>query len=104
MDKFAPKKTTNPHKSTPPWINTELRLLKSKRDATGHRCHRTGLGQLNQFIDLANATEEKSKTAHCDYMHNCIDAVLDGGKNFCMEIPKMGLRPMMPSKALRQRN
>ena len=46
IDKFAPDKKLNFSKNKYPWINTDLRLLISKRDATSRRYSRTGLPAL----------------------------------------------------------
>ena len=53
IDIFAPDKKLNFSKTKYPWINTDLRLLRSKQDATSRRYSRTGLPAL------AKAYEEK---------------------------------------------
>ena len=94
MDKLAPEKTVNHRKHAPPWINTEIRLLTSERDATCRRYHRTGSRQLlRKFFDLANAVEEQTENARCAHMHNCISDALDSGKNFWKEMRNLGLIP-----------
>ena len=42
IDSLAPDKKLNTKKSLYPWIDTELKLLISKRDATRRRYERTG--------------------------------------------------------------
>ena len=39
-DHIAPENTENPRRSLPTWITTEIRLLRSKRNATGRRYDR----------------------------------------------------------------
>ena len=83
IDKLAPERSANHWKSTPPWISTAMRLLPSKRDATGRIYDRCGSPELLQeFIDLAKEVEERSENARCAYKHNCISDALHGGKKF----------------------
>ena len=64
--KFAPDKKLSPGKAKYPWVNTDLRLLRSKRDATSRRYPRTSLpALLDEFLALAKAYEEKSEMARC---------------------------------------
>ena len=92
IDKLAPERWANHRKSTPPWISSDISLLASKRDATGHRYDRCGSPQLLQeFIDLAKEIEERSENDRCAFMHNCIIDALDGGKNFWKETRKLEL-------------
>ena len=86
IDILAPDKIIKPQKIKYPWLNPELRLLKSKRDATSRRYHRTGSSRLlNEFLSLANSYEEKFEMARCAYMHNRICNTLEDGKNFWNE-------------------
>ena len=83
MDKLAPEKKLNKRKVDYPWINSELKLLRSKRDATSIRVTRTGSRNLlNEFLALAKSYEEKSETARCAYMHNRICSTLGENGNF----------------------
>ena len=94
IDELAPDKTSRPLKAKYPWINSELRLLKSKCDATNRRYHRTGRRKyLNEYLSLANEYEEQSEVARCAYMHNRICTTLDDGKNFWIEMRKLGIIP-----------
>ena len=94
IDLLAPDKTMKPQKNNYPWLNTELRLLKSKRDATNRRYHRTGSQYiLNEFLVLANTYEEQFKLARCAYMHNRICGTLDANNNFWKEMKNLGLIP-----------
>ena len=71
IDKLAPDKKLKSHKSNYPWINSELRVLRSKRDATSRRYARTHCRRLlNEFLTLSNSFEEKSETARCAYMQH----------------------------------
>ena len=55
IDKLAPDKKLNINKSNYPWIDSELRLLRNKRDATSRRYSRTGSRKLlNEFLTLVN--------------------------------------------------
>ena len=92
INKLAPDKKSNLRKNKYPWINKDLRLLRSKRDATSRRYSRTGLpALLNEFLSLANAYEEKSEMARCAYVHNRISSTLDANKNFWKEMRELGL-------------
>ena len=94
IDELAPNKSLRPLKAKYPWINPELRLLKSKCDATSRRYHRTGCRKyLNEFLSLANEYEEQSEIARCAYKHIRICTTLDDGKNFWSEMRKLGLIP-----------
>ena len=94
IDKLAPEKKLNKRKVDYPWINSELKLLRLKRDATSRRYTRTvSRSLLNEFLALANSYEEKSETAHCAYMHNRICSTLDENGNFWKEMKTMGLIP-----------
>ena len=53
IDTLVPDKTIDQRKSKYPWINSELRLLKSKRDSTNRRYKRTGSRTLlKEFLKL----------------------------------------------------
>ena len=94
IDILSPDKTLRPEKVKIPWLNSELRLLKSKRDATSRRYNRTGSKKyLNEFLLLANEYEEQSESARCSYMHNRICGSLDANKNFWKEMKSLGLIP-----------
>lgn len=94
IDLLAPDKTLKPEKTKYPWLNEELRLLKSKRDANSRRYRRTGCKQLlNEFLFLANKYEEQSEIARCSYMHNRICGTLDANKKFWKEMRNLGLIP-----------
>ena len=70
MNELAPEKKVQARKEEFPWINSELRLLKLKRDATSRRYTRTGSRSLlNEFLALSNLYEEKSEAARHAYMH-----------------------------------
>ena len=72
----------------------EIRLLKSKRDATSRRYQRTGSRQLlNKFLELAKTVEEQTETARCAHLHDRIKDSLDSNKNFCREMRTLGLLP-----------
>ena len=82
IDELAPEKQLNSRKYEYPWINPELRLLRSKSDATSRRYARTGCRNLlNEFMALANSYEEKSEVARCTYMHDRICGTLHANKN-----------------------
>ena len=56
---LAPEKTMKLQKTKYPWLNSELRLLRSKREATSRRYQRTGSSKLlGEFLSLANTYEE----------------------------------------------
>ena len=94
MDKLAPEKKLKVRKDEFPWINSELILLKLKRDATSRRYTRTGSRSLlNEFLVLANLYEEKSEAARHVYMHNRISNTLDKKGNFWKELKTLGLIP-----------
>ena len=94
IDILAPDKTINQRKSNYPWMNSELRLLKSKRDSTNRRYKRTGSRTLlDEFLKFADLYEERSETARCAYMHNRICSTLDEKKNFWKEMRNLGLLP-----------
>ena len=94
IDVLAPEKTLKPEKAKCPWLNIELLLLKSKRDATSRRYSRTGSKQLlNEFLSLANKYEEQTEIARCSYMHDRISGTLDANKNFWKEMRSLGLIP-----------
>ena len=100
INSLAPDKKLKNKKSLYPWIDTELKLLISKRDATSRCYERTSSRQLLiEYLTLANMTEKKSEIARCAYMHNRIYNRLDTNKNFCSEIRNLGLIPK-PSDAL----
>ena len=100
INTLAPDKTINPKKSLYPWIDTDIKLLISKRDSTRRHYERTGSRQLyDEYLSLANLVEKKSEIARCAYMHNRICNSLDTNKNFWSEMRKLGLLPK-PSDAL----
>ena len=83
MDTLAPDKTINLRKTKYPWINSELRLLKSKLDATDRRYCETGSPHLlDELLALTRSYEEQSETARCAYMHNRICSLLHAKRNF----------------------
>ena len=94
INTLAPEKTFKPRKHAPSWLNAELRLLISKRDATNRRYSRIWLRQLlNELIDLANTCEEKCEVARCACTYDRISDTLDSGKNFWKELRNLGLIP-----------
>ena len=94
LNSLAPDKTVNPRKELCPWINTELQLLISKRNATSKRYQRTGSRQLfNEYLELATEIENKTEIARNAYMHNRITSNLDTGKYFWLEMKNLGLIP-----------
>ena len=94
IDKLAPEKKLNIKKSNYPWIDSELRLLRAKRDAISRRYTRTGSPKLlNEFLSLAKSFEEKSEAARHAYMHNRICNTLDANKDFWKEMRMLGLIP-----------
>ena len=100
INTLAPDKTLNPKKSLYPWIDTEIKLIISKRNATRKRYERTDSRQLfNEYLKLANLVETKSEIVRCAYMHNRICNSLDTNKNFWSEMRNLGLIPK-PSDAL----
>ena len=77
IDQLAPEKTIDPRKSLPPWITTKIRLLRSKRDATGRRYGRTGSRQLvDEFLELVTTIEDRTEAARCAYMHDRFDEAI----------------------------
>ena len=94
IDTLAPDKIMTVRKNNYPWMNTELRLIKSKRDATKRRYDRTGSRPLlNEFLSLAKSYEEQSEMARTAYMHSRICGTLDANKNFWKEMRKLGMIP-----------
>ena len=94
IDMLAPEKSIRPGKVKYPWLISDLRLLKSKRDSTSRRYQRTGSRELlNEFLILANIFEEQSEMARSAYMHNRICGALDANKNFWKEMRDLGLIP-----------
>ena len=94
IDTLAPDITINPRKPRLPWINSDLRLIKSKRDATSRRYHRTGSRKLlDEFLELADSYEKQEEIARCSYMHDRINNALDNNKNFWREMRTLGLIP-----------
>ena len=94
LDSLAPDKTVNPKKRLSPWINTQLKLLISERNATSRRYQRTGYRHLlNKFLALAAEVEEKSEVARSAYMQNRISNALDTNKNCWLEMRNLGLIP-----------
>ena len=96
MNTLAPEKTFKPRKYALPWLNADLRLLISKRDATNRRYSRIGSRQLlDELLELAITCEEKCKTASYAYMQSDdrISDTLDSEKNFWKELHNLGLIP-----------
>ena len=94
IDTLAPDKTINLRKTKYPWINSELRLLKSKLDATDRRYCRTGSRHLlDELLSLSRSYEEQSETARCAYIHNRICSSLDANRNFWRDMRGLGLIP-----------
>ena len=100
INHLAPEKQLKPKKALYPWVDTDLKLLISKRDATCRRYERTDSRQLlDEYLTLADLTERKSEIARYAYMHNRINNSLDNNKNFWSEMRNLGLIPK-PSDAL----
>lgn len=94
VDTLAPEKTLHMKKNKYSWINSELRLLKSKIHATDKRLRRTGSRQLSEELHtLTRSYEKRSEMAHRSYMHNCICSSLDANKNFWRDMMALRLIP-----------
>ena len=94
IDQLAPEMTAGHYKSLPPWITTDIWLLKSKRDATRRRYRRTCSWQLlDEFPELAIMTEDWTKAAHYASNHDHTDEAIGSNKNFWQEMRQLGLIP-----------
>ena len=90
INTLDPERTVTPHKQTSQWINAELRLLMSERNAINRRYCRTGSRQiLDKFLNLANLCEEKRDAAQFAYMHNRVGETHDSVKNFWKELREL---------------
>ena len=78
INTLTPEKTVTTCKQTPPWINAELHLLMSERDATNRRYGGTGSRQLlDKFLDLANLWKENNEAARCPYIRAFVISQID---------------------------
>ena len=94
IDTLALEKTISSRKSDYPWMNSDLRLLKSKCEATNRRYRRTSSRTLlDEFLALTRSYEDKLETARCAYMHNRICSSLDANRNFWKDMRELGLIP-----------
>ena len=94
IDHLAPKKTFQPQKSKPPWVDAEYRLLTTKRDALLRKFNKNGSRAIyDEFLQQSQLVEAWTERAKCAFMHNKIIDALEENKNFWKEMRKLGLLP-----------
>ena len=94
VDLLAPLKTVVPKKRHPPWMDNELRVLYSKRDATLRRYKRTGdRMSLEEFLRLRREATDTTKNLRTNYIHDRSKKTLDSNGNFWKELRCLGLLP-----------
>ena len=80
---------------------------KTSISPRARRYDRAGSRQLlGEFLELAEAVEERSEEARCCYMNNRIGDTLDSAKNFWKKMRNLGLilRPVTLYMALCQKS
>ena len=91
VDLQAPLKTVVPKKRHPPWMDNELRVLYSKRNATLRRYKRKGDStSLEEFLRLRREATDTTKNTRTNYIHDSLKKTLDTNGNFWKELRGLG--------------
>ena len=94
VDSLTPLRTVIPKKRQPPWINSELHTLYSKRDAALRRYKRTrDRTALEEFLRLRALSTDSTKQVRTNYIHNSLEKTLSNNGNFWKKLRSLGLLP-----------